>query len=135
MSDGWFDENDYSDKVVHDALKPPPPWPAGTDYTGTVIASESHQGDGKPYPCVKVLVNVANTEGKTKKLTKFILSKNPSEGNKQYNVRTLAAFGLTPRDFAGPQTLVGLSANVSLDVTEGQDGTPRNEIKSFFRRR
>jgi hypothetical protein len=120
------------EEQVHEALKPPAPWAEG-EYPGTITAAAKYQGEGKEYPCVKVTVQVANSEGKTKNVNAWIMSKSPKavEGS----LRTLAALGLSHKQYAGPSSLVGLSAPVKLGIRTTEDGSTYNEFKNFVFKR
>jgi hypothetical protein len=98
-------------------------------YQGEITEAKHYQGEGKPFPCVQVQVKVANSEGKTKSIRSWILSKNPTAI--QGGIRTLVALGINPREYRNPAQLVGCSAPVVLQVKTGTDGVARNEIKSF----
>lgn len=116
------------EEEVAEALKPPAPWPEGT-YQGTIVEAKHYQGEGKPFPCVQAEVQIANDEGKTKKIRTWILSKNPKAV--QGGIRTLVALGIKTREYRNPAQLVGCTAPVVVVSKPGNDGVVRNEIKSF----
>lgn len=133
----FTEENDdyfanLPEEQVHEALKPPPPWPVDY-YDATIVSAERYQKDEDSYPCVKVTVNVVNSEGKTKKLSKWVLSKSP--GAALGGIRFLKSVGLKNTEYRNPAQLVGLSTRVKLTQKTGTDGVDRNEIDGFYYRR
>lgn len=117
---------DLPEAEVHEALKPPPPWEDGT-YDATINTAIKYQGEGKPFPCVKLECTVANAEGKTKKIRTWVLSKNPAQGALRSGIQFLTAVGLKRSDYRNPAQLVGLSGKVKL-ATKGD----YNEIANWI---
>ena len=123
---------DIPEEEVHEALKPPAPWAAGR-YDATINEAKTFQGEGKDYPCVQLQVTVTNSEGRSKRLRTWVLSKKPTA--KIFGLKFLQAVGLKNTEYRSPSQLVGLSGQVELKVKTGQDGVDRNEIAYFVNRR